>query len=77
MAMDCAKQSVGAISKRILNWCAWCTGLRVVYACTAGSGYPSALPAMRTASSAPRRVPVLVIGAAMNGAVIPAEGNYK
>ncbi|GFR47543.1 hypothetical protein Agub_g9265 [Astrephomene gubernaculifera] len=43
----------------------------------AGPGYPSALPAMRIACSPPRRMPVLVVGAARNTDVIPADANYR
>ncbi len=39
---------------------------------TPGPGYPSALPAMRVACGAPRSLPCLVVGAALNGDVIPA-----
>lgn len=43
-----------------------------------GPGYPSCLPALRNViSRASPPVPVLVLGAACNGDVIPAEGNYQ
>lgn len=42
-----------------------------------GPGYPSALPAMRIACGAPRSLPCLIVGAALNGDVIPADANYK
>ncbi|KXZ49234.1 hypothetical protein GPECTOR_22g826 [Gonium pectorale] len=42
-----------------------------------GPGYPSALPAMRIACGPPRRMPALVVGAARNTDVIPADANYK
>jgi hypothetical protein len=41
-----------------------------------GVGYPSSLPGLGQASAA-RALPVLVVGAAMNGDVIPAVGNYR
>ncbi|KAG2436572.1 hypothetical protein HYH02_011509 [Chlamydomonas schloesseri] len=42
-----------------------------------GPNYPSALPAMRVACGPPRRLPALVVGAALNGDVIPADGNFR
>ncbi|GLC36869.1 hypothetical protein PLESTB_000183900 [Pleodorina starrii] len=42
-----------------------------------GPGYPSALPAMRVACGPPRHLPSLVLGAACNTGVIPANANYK
>ncbi|KAF5829660.1 hypothetical protein DUNSADRAFT_15685 [Dunaliella salina] len=42
----------------------------------AGEGFPSSLPSLKQATEM-RSLPVLVVGAAMNGDLIPAEGNYK
>ncbi|KAF5832425.1 Alpha/Beta hydrolase protein [Dunaliella salina] len=42
----------------------------------AGENFPSSLPSLRRATKI-RNLPVLVVGAAMNGDLIPAEGNYK
>ena len=50
---------------------------KYAWRCCAGPNYPSALPAMRVACGPPRRLPALVVGAALNGDVIPADGNYK
>ncbi len=41
-----------------------------------GVGYPSSLGGLAEASRA-RALPVLVLGAAMNGDIIPAVGNYR
>jgi hypothetical protein len=41
-----------------------------------GVGYPSSLPGLGQAG-AQRALPALVVGAAMNGDVIPAVGNYR
>uniref|UniRef100_A0A7S3R2A2 Uncharacterized protein n=1 Tax=Dunaliella tertiolecta TaxID=3047 RepID=A0A7S3R2A2_DUNTE len=43
---------------------------------TSGENFPSSLPSLRRATQM-RSLPVLVVGAAMNGDIIPAEGNYK
>ncbi|KAL6759054.1 Alpha/Beta hydrolase protein [Haematococcus lacustris] len=42
-----------------------------------GEGYPSCLAGLRAATSGARQLPVLVVGAAQGGDVIPASGNYK
>ncbi|EFJ49604.1 hypothetical protein VOLCADRAFT_117050, partial [Volvox carteri f. nagariensis] len=42
-----------------------------------GPGYPSALPAMRVACGPPRSIPTLIVGAARNTGVIPADANYR
>ena len=42
-----------------------------------GPEYPSALPLLKQMTSEPRCLPVLIIGAAANGEVIPAEGYYR
>ncbi|GIM03165.1 hypothetical protein Vretimale_7985 [Volvox reticuliferus] len=42
-----------------------------------GPGYPSALPAMRIACGPPRNIPALIVGAACNTGIIPADANYR
>jgi hypothetical protein len=42
----------------------------------AAAGYPSCLPALQAAASK-RQLPTLIVGAALNGDIIPAEANWR
>jgi hypothetical protein len=42
----------------------------------AGVGYPSSLPSLQAAASR-RKLPVLVVGAALNTDVVPPEANWR
>jgi len=42
-----------------------------------GEGFPTSLPGLRQATSPPRSLPVLVLGAGEGGDVVPESGNYR